>query len=126
MPEYLKPVPVGLCLGLIGMFLPQVFGVGYPAMSQALSGEFALGFLVILLAAKILAVSLTIGSGGSGGVFAPSLFIGAMLGTAFGTAANAVFPGYTAPPGAYGLVGMAAVFTGAARAPMTAAPFCSS
>jgi CIC family chloride channel protein len=120
MPEYLKPVPGGLCLGLIGMFLPQVFGVGYPAMSQALSGQYALGLLVILLAAKIAAVSLTIGSGGSGGVFAPSLFIGAMLGTAFGTAANALLPGYTAPPGAYGLVGMAAVFTGAARAPITA------
>ena len=120
MPEYLKPVPGGLCLGLIGVFLPQVFGVGYQAMSQALSGEYALGLLVILLAAKIVAVSLTIGSGGSGGVFAPSLFIGAMLGTAFGTAANALLPGFTAPPGAYGLVGMAAVFTGAARAPITA------
>jgi CIC family chloride channel protein len=63
---------------------------------------------------------MTIGSGGSGGVFGPSLFIGAMLGTAFGTAANALFPGSTAPAGAYGLVGMAAVFAGAARAPITA------
>jgi CIC family chloride channel protein len=89
-------------------------------MSQALNGEFALGLLVVLVFAKILAVSLTIGSGGSGGVFAPSLFIGAMLGTAFGTAANALFPGAVAPAGAYGLVGMAAVFSGAARAPITA------
>lgn len=120
MPEFLKPVPGGLMLGLLGLFLPQVFGVGYPAMSQALNGEFALGLLVVLVLAKIVAVSLTIGSGGSGGVFAPSLFIGAMLGTAFGTAANALFPGSVAPAGAYGLVGMAAVFSGAARAPITA------
>ena len=120
MREYLKPVPGGLALGLIGMFLPQVFGVGYPAMAEALAGHYSLQLLLILVVAKIVAVSLTIGSGGSGGVFAPSLFIGAMLGTAFGTAANALFPGFTAPAGAYGLVGMAAVFSGAARAPITA------
>ena len=120
MREYFKPVPGGLALGLIGMFLPQVFGVGYPAMAEALAGQYSLQLLLILVVAKIVAVSLTIGSGGSGGVFAPSLFIGAMLGTAFGTAANALFPGFTAPAGAYGLVGMAAVFSGAARAPITA------
>ena len=94
MREYLKPVPGGLALGLIGMFLPQVFGVGYPAMAEALAGHYSLQLLLILVVAKIVAVSLTIGSGGSGGVFAPSLFIGAMLGTAFGTAANALFPGF--------------------------------
>jgi CIC family chloride channel protein len=120
MPEYLKPVPGGLMLGTLGVFLPQVFGTGYPFMQQALSGDYALGLLVLLVFAKVLAVSITIGSGGSGGVFAPSLFIGAMLGTAFGTAAGLLFPGAVAAPGAYGLVGMAAVFTGAARAPITA------
>ena len=120
MREYLKPVPGGLALGLVGMFLPQVFGVGYPAMAEALAGQYSLQLLLILVVAKIVAVSLTIGSGGSGGVFAPSLFIGAMLGTAFGTAANVLFPGFPAPAGAYGLVGMAAVFSGAARAPITA------
>jgi chloride channel protein, CIC family len=119
MPEYLKPVPGGLLLGLIGVFLPQVFGVGYPGMEQALQGNYGLWLLLVLVVAKIIAVSITIGSGGSGGVFAPSLFIGAMLGTAFGTAANSLFPGVTAPAGAYGLVGMAAVFSGAARAPIT-------
>jgi chloride channel protein, CIC family len=118
--EYLKPVPGGLLLGALGFFLPQVFGVGYPAMEQALQGNYGLGLLLLLVLAKVLAVSLTIGSGGSGGVFAPSLFVGAMLGTAFGTAAQALLPGLTAPPGAYGLVGMAAVFAGAARAPITA------
>ena len=79
----------------------------------------AVGLLLVLVVAKILAVSVTIGSGGSGGVFAPSLFVGAMLGTAFGAIANLLFPGAIAPAGAYGLVGMAAVFSGAARAPIT-------
>ncbi len=119
MPEYLKPIPGGLLLGTMGLFLPQIFGVGYPAMGQALDGNYGLGLLLILVVAKILAVSLTIGSGGSGGVFAPSLFIGAMLGTAFGTGVHAAMPGLTAPAGAYGLVGMGAVFAGAARAPIT-------
>jgi len=73
MPEYLKPVPGGLMLGLLGFFLPQVFGVGYPAMSTALAGHYALGLLLLLVVAKILAVSLTIGSGGSGDVFARSV-----------------------------------------------------
>jgi CIC family chloride channel protein len=120
MPEYLKPVPGGLLLGALGFFLPQVFGVGYPAMSTALAGHYALGLLLLLVLAKILAVSLTIGSGGSGGVFAPSLFIGAMLGEAYGTFLQGVFPGVVTYPGNYGLVGMAAVFAGAARAPITA------
>jgi CIC family chloride channel protein len=120
MPEYLKPIPGGLALGLLGFFLPQVFGVGYPAMSTALSGHYALGLLFLLVVAKILAVSLTIGSGGSGGVFAPSLFIGAMLGQAYGTFLQEVFPGVVTHTANYGLVGMAAVFAGAARAAITA------
>lgn len=120
MPEYLKPVPGGLMLGSLGFFFPQVFGVGYEAMTQALDGAYGLNLLLALVPLKIIAVSITIGSGGSGGVFAPSLFIGAMLGTAFGSALQAIFPGAIAPPGAYGLVGMAAVFAGAARAPITA------
>jgi chloride channel protein, CIC family len=120
MPEYLKPVPGGLLLGALGFFLPQIFGVGYPAMSAALAGKYALGVLALLVIAKILAVSLTIGSGGSGGVFAPSLFIGAMLGEAYGSFLQGVFPALITHPGNYGLVGMAAVFAGAARAPITA------
>ena len=119
-PEYLKPIPGGLLLGLLGFFLPQIFGVGYPAMSTALSGHYTLVLLVLLVVAKILAVSLTIGSGGSGGVFAPSLFIGAMLGQAYGTVLQGLFPTVVTHPGNYGLVGMAAVFAGAARAPITA------
>jgi len=119
MPEYLKPVPGGLLLGALGFFLPQVFGVGYPAMSMALAGKYALGLLALLVIAKMLAVSLTIGSGGSGGVFAPSLFIGAMLGEAYGTFLQGMFPGLITHPSNFGLVGMAAVFAGAARAPIT-------
>ena len=119
-PEWSKPVPGGLALGLLGLFIPQIFGVGYDAMGDALLGRYGLGLLLLLVVAKTLAVSLTIGSGGSGGVFAPSLFVGAMLGAAWGTLLGQVFPGVPAAPGAYGLVGMGAVFAGSARAPITA------
>jgi len=95
-------------------------------MEQALGGNHGLGLLAVLVIAKVVAVSVTIGSGGSGGVFAPSLFIGAMLGTAFGTAANALFPGGTAPAGAYGLVGMAAVFLAPHGHRLRRSSFCSS
>jgi CIC family chloride channel protein len=97
-----------------------VFGVGYPAIEDALLGKMMLGSMGLLILVKILATSLTIGSGGSGGVFAPSLFIGAVLGGLFGTLANQILPDITAAPGAYALVGMAAVFAGAAHAPITA------
>jgi CIC family chloride channel protein len=119
-PEYVKPAAGGLLVGVIGFYFPQVFGVGYPAIGDALLGRMALGIMGLLILLKILATSLTIGSGGSGGVFAPSLFIGAMAGGVFGTVAHRILPGITAAPGAYALVGMAAVFAGAAHAPITA------
>ena len=133
-PEYLKTPVGGALLGLGGLLFFRLnqnpgmqvpgdpvafFGVGYDAMEWALLGKGTVLLLLGLLVVKILATSLTIGSGGSGGVFAPSLFIGAMMGGAFGYAANALFPNVTAAPGAYALVGMAAVFAGAARAPIT-------
>ncbi|MEW6173322.1 MAG: chloride channel protein [Bacillota bacterium] len=120
MPEYLKPVLGGLVIGIIGLYSHDLFGVGYEGITKALSGQTALGMLVALCLLKILATSITIGSGGSGGVFAPSLFIGAMMGTSLGTVLNGLFPTVTAPAGAYGIVGMAAVFAGAARAPFSA------
>jgi len=120
LPTYLKPVFGGLAVGLIGFFYPQVFGVGYEAIETALLGGFAVGLLIGLCLLKIVATSLTLGSGGSGGVFAPSLFIGAMLGVAFGSGANALFPTVATEPGAFGLVGMAAVFAAVAHAPITA------
>jgi len=119
-PEYIKPGVGGLFIGAIGFYLPQVFGVGYEAMEDALLGKTLLGTMALLVLVKILATSLTIGSGGSGGVFAPSLFIGAMVGGVFGTVAHQVLPSITAASGAYALVGMAAVFAGAAHAPITA------
>jgi CIC family chloride channel protein len=127
-PEYLKPVIGGIGIGLIGLYSYDLFGVGYGdvfwvstmSVNQALLGEIALQSLVILLLLKIVATSLTLGSGGSGGVFAPSLFIGAMLGGALGTVAHQFFPALTSTSGAYALVGMAAVFAGATRAPFTA------
>ncbi len=119
------PVPVkamlgGLIVGIIGIWFPEVFGVGYKAVHNALHSKMAMGLLAGLVLLKILATSITIGSGGSGGVFAPSLFIGAMLGGAFGSVVHTWWPGWTGSPGAYAAVGMAAVFAGAGRAPMTA------
>jgi len=118
-PEWLKPVVGGLLIGLLGVFAPQLFGVGYPAMEAALREETAVWLVALLAVLKILATSITIGSGGSGGVFAPSLFIGAMMGSAIGQLANAWFPGWTGHSGGYAMVGMAAVFAAAAHAPMT-------
>jgi CIC family chloride channel protein len=120
MPEYLKPALGGLFIGLIGFYLPDIFGVGYGGIDKALSGNLTAITLLSLFGFKILATSLTIASGGSGGVFAPSLFIGAMLGALTGGFFAQLFPDITAPAGAYGIAGMAAVFAGAARAPFSA------
>lgn len=118
-PDYVKPVVGGLCIGGIGLFFPHVMGVGYETIEAALGGGLAVELVLTLLLLKILATSLTIGSGGSGGIFAPCLFMGAMLGQAFGKMANVLLPTVTAPSGAYALVGMGALFAGAAQAPIT-------
>jgi len=126
MPEAVKPAIGGIGVGLLGLWFVDLFGVGYGsgpsanAMSSALTGERTTDVLIALAGLKIVATSFTLGSGGSGGVFAPSLFIGAMLGAAYGNVAHDLFPGLTGPSGAYGMVGMAAVFAAAARAPITA------
>ncbi len=116
-PPYLKPAVGGLGLGILGYFVPRVFGTGFDTISNTLTGQLGLGLLVILIFGKILATTLTLGSGSSGGVFAPALFIGAVLGGAYGQIAQMIFPGLPASSGAYAMVGMAAVFAGAARAP---------
>jgi CIC family chloride channel protein len=116
----LKPALGGLLLGIMGIFYPQLFGVGYDAIGAALHEETLIGVLVLLAFAKILATSLTLGSGGSGGIFAPSLFMGAMLGGFFGNAVHLAFPDVTATYGAYALVGMSAVVAGTTHAPITA------
>lgn len=116
-----KGLAGGLALGAIGFFgSPLLFGVGYEGVDLALAGQLSLSMLLLLAVLKVLATSLTLGAGGSGGVFAPALFIGAMVGGAFGLAVNGLFPDWTAPAGAYALVGMAGVFGASAHAPVTA------
>jgi CIC family chloride channel protein len=137
-PEYLKPVLGGIVVGAIALYYPEIFGVGYSgsysvggiwleegALDLALAGLIAIHTLLILMAAKMVATSFTVGSGGSGGVFAPSLFIGSMMGGAFGIGVYHLFPAITASTqaevtGAYALVGMGAFFAATARAPITA------
>jgi CIC family chloride channel protein len=143
-PEALKPAVGGLLLGGLALFypmvlglgfvpgeeallgfplasnIPHVFGSGFPTIEAALLGDLSFGLLLALVFLKPIATSLTLGSGNSGGVFAPALFIGATLGGAFGQVVEYLLPSATAGPGAFAIVGMAAVFAGAARAPFTA------
>lgn len=118
-PNHLKPAIGGLLLGLLAMFIPQVLGSGYSWVQAALYGKMALWVMLVIALAKIVATSLTISSGGSGGVFAPSLVIGAMLGGAFGATAQILFPMMVQDPRAYVLVGMAGFFAGVANAPIS-------
>jgi len=119
-PEWLRPVAGGLLLGLLLLVLPQMYGVGYPVLERGVGGEYAIGFLAVLVIGKVLATSLTLGIGGSGGVFAPSLFVGAMTGAAFGEVVAMVDPSMRGQVAAFAVVGMAAVFAGSTRAPITA------
>ena len=118
-PEWARPAVGGIALGLLLLALPQMYGVGYPVLYQAVGGSYALWFLIILAAGKIIACSLTIGIGGSGGVFAPSLFIGATSGMAFGEIAGHLLGPAAGQPALYAVVAMGAVFASAARAPLT-------
>lgn len=118
---WIKAVLGGLIVGLMGTFgSAHLFGVGHEGVELAMAGALSVGLMLALVVMKILATSVTLGAGGSGGVFAPALFIGAMTGGAFGRLAQQLFPSVTASPGAYALVGSAAVFGAAAHAPMTA------
>ncbi len=119
-PQWARPATGGLLLGLLLLALPEMYGVGYPVLQNGVLGKYVIGFLIVLMIGKLVAVSLTIAIGGSGGVFAPSLFMGAMLGAAFGDVVHNLFPGVSGPAGAYAMIGMGAVFAGAARAPITA------
>jgi CIC family chloride channel protein len=119
-PSALKGALGFAAVGAIGLFAPQVLGVGYESIQHVLDSHVDAPHALALSVLKPLATSLTLGAGGSGGVFAPSLFTGAMLGDAFGRVVHTTFPSWTGPAAAYGLVAMAAVFAAAAEAPITA------
>lgn len=120
-PGWLKPAAAGLLVGVVGLFLPQVFGVGYDTIGEILNkNDLALWLLVLILVAKLILTPVSIAGGFIGGVFAPSLFVGASLGGAFGMVANILFPSLGITPPAFALVGMAAVLAGAVHAPLTA------
>jgi CIC family chloride channel protein len=116
---WLHPVAGGLTVGVMGYYVPQVLGVGYAEVDRVLAGEVVLQTVLILVVLKIIATAVCYASGNAGGVFGPSLFIGAMMGGAVGGVANLLMPGYTAGPGAYALVGMGTAFAGIIRAPLT-------
>jgi CIC family chloride channel protein len=107
-------------MGVIGLFFPYVMGVGYDTINAALYGKMVWELALALIFVKIIATSITLGSGGSGGIFAPSLFMGAMVGYFFGYVVHSVFPETTATPGAYALVAMGGLVAGTTRAPITA------
>jgi len=116
---WFQPVAGGLLVGLMGWFVPQALGVGYAHVGAALNGHMVWRLMALLLALKLVSVAVSYASGNAGGIFGPSLFMGAMLGGVVGTAGNIFFPGHVASPGAYALVGMGTAFAGIVRAPMT-------
>lgn len=133
-PEPLKPAIGGALLGLMAVaylavlgnlqsgerVIPQIFGAGFPTIEASLQQALPLGLLIVLAVLKPIATSITLGSGNSGGVFAPGLFTGAMLGGAFGSLMAILLPGLVGGSGGYATVGMAGVFAAAARAPLSA------
>jgi len=119
-PPWLAAAAGGLIVGVIGLTHAEVLGVGYEAITDMLQGRLAVELLLALLVLKLLATCLTIGSGGSGGILAPSLFLGATTGGVIGMGAHELLPAVTATPGAYALVGMGAVVAGTTHAPLTA------
>lgn len=116
---WFQPLAGGVLTGLLAWRVPQVLGVGYGYVGDALNGRMALELMAVLVVFKLVAVTTSYGSGNAGGIFGPSLFIGAMLGGTLGSVAHQFLPTYTAQPGAYALVGMGALFAGIVRAPMT-------
>jgi CIC family chloride channel protein len=116
---WFQPVAGGLTVGLMGWFVPQLLGVGYAHVGAALNGGMALRLMILLLVLKLFAVATSYASGNAGGIFGPSLFLGAMLGGIVGNVAHGLLPNYAGTPGAYALVGMGTAFAGIVRAPMT-------
>lgn len=119
MNPHLKPALGGLLVGTIGILFPQILGDGYEFIEQALAGEMVFLIMLVLIFLKIFATSFTLGAGGAGGVFAPALFIGAMIGGSYGWIVHNLFPVYTAHPGAYATVGVGAFLSATTHAPLT-------
>src|SRR5271170_4689835 len=117
--RWFQPAAGGVVAGLIAWRVPQVLGVGYGYVGDALNNNMALKLMALLVVFKLVAVTTSYASGNAGGIFDPSLFIGAMLGGTLGSVAHHLLPAYTALPGAYALVGMGTLFAGILRAPMT-------
>lgn len=117
--RWLQPVAGGLTVGVLGYFVPEVLGVGYTYVEKVLAGDMVLQVVVILAVLKIIATAVCYASGNAGGIFGPTLFIGAMVGASVGSIAHLLLPNSTAGPGAYALVGMGTAFAGVVRTPMT-------
>jgi len=117
--QWWHPVVGGVLVGLMGLFVPQVLGVGYSYVGHSLNGTMTFKLMALLVVLKLFSVTTSYASGNAGGIFGPALFLGAMLGGVVGTVAHHLLPAYTAVPGAYALVGMGALFAGIVRAPMT-------
>ena len=116
---WLQPAVGGLTVGLMGFFVPAVMGVGYNHVEKVLNGQVVLKTVLLLAVLKIVATAACYASGNAGGIFGPSLFIGAMMGAGVGSIAHEMFPAYTAGPGAYALVGMGTAFAAIVRTPLT-------
>ena len=114
-----QPAVGGLTVGLIGYFFPAVLGVGYTYVDRVLNGDAVLETVIVLGILKLVATATCYSSGNAGGIFSPTLFMGAMMGAATGGIAHKLFPGITAGPGAYALVGMGTAFAGIIRTPFT-------
>jgi chloride channel protein, CIC family len=119
-PDFLKAGLGGLITGVVALLFPHVLGSGFPAIDLALAGQLSWFTMLLLIGFKILATSITLGSGGSGGTFAPALLLGSMAGGVFGSIAHWLLPEVTASQGAYSIVGMAAVLSGAIHGPLSA------
>jgi CIC family chloride channel protein len=117
--SWIMPAVGGVTVGLLGWFYPEVLGVGYSYVGKALNGQMVVGAMALLVVLKIVATSTCYSSGNAGGIFGPSLFIGAMMGGAVGGVAHLAMPDYTGSVGAYALVGMGAAFAGIVRVPLT-------
>jgi len=116
---WFQPVAGGVTVGVLGYFVPEVLGVGYNSVEKVLNGNIVVQLVVLFAVLKIIATSVCYASGNAGGIFGPSLFIGAMIGAAVGGVAHSLFPAFTAGAGAYALVGMGTAFAGIVRTPLT-------